>query len=112
MMIKFSDSLRDWQTNAFSNSFKRDIQGLPSGALPLQARGMQNGLVDDSDLSLTILQTIETEDTLKTKAGIFFSEIIGGCSCGDDPATENAYCEIWVDICKVTSEASFLLADE
>ena len=84
---------------------------MPSGTLPLQARGMQNGLVDDADLSLTILQCLETREGLKIKAGVFFSEIIGGCSCGDEPAAENAYCEIWVCIQKKTAEASIILAE-
>jgi hypothetical protein len=111
MIIKLPDSLRDWETPELSKSFKREIQCLPPGALPLQSRGMQNGLVDDTDLSPIILQAIDTEDMLTIKAGIFFSEIIGGCSCGDEPAVENAYCEIRVEICKATAEASILLAE-
>ena len=111
MIIKLSDSLRDWHTADFSTTFKREIQRLPSGTLPLQARGMQNGLVDDADLSLTILQRVESKDVLKIKAGVFFSEVIGGCSCGDEPAAENAYCEIWVCIQKETAEVSIALAE-
>lgn len=111
MAIKLSDSLRAWDTAEFNHSFKREIQGLPSGTLPLQARGMQNGLVDDSDLSLTILQSVEAKEVLKIKAGVFFSEVIGGCSCGDEPAAENAYCEIWVCIHKNTAETSIFLAE-
>lgn len=110
MAIRLPDSLRDWNTERFSRSFKREIQGLPPGTLPLQARGMQNGLVDDADLSLVILQSRETEEWLEIKTGVFFSEIIGGCSCGDEPAAENAYCEILVSISKTSAETSFLLA--
>ena len=111
MAIKLPDSLRDWDNGEFSSSFKREIQGLPPGTLPLQSRGMQNGLVDDSDLSLILLQTMETEEMFKVRTGVFFSEVIGGCSCGDEPAAENAYCEIWVCIHKTTAEASILLAE-
>ena len=111
MAIRLPDSLREWDTAEFSGSFKREIQGLPSGTLPLQSRGMQNGLVDDSDLSLVLLQTTETEDMYEIRTGVFFSEIIGGCSCGDEPAVENAYCEIWVRIQKKTAAASMVLAD-
>ena len=110
MVIQLPDSVRNWNSAEFSSCFKREIRGLPSGTLPLQSRGMQNGLVDDSDLSLILLQTTETEDTYTIKTGIFFSEIIGGCSCGDEPAAENAYCEIWVRIHKKTAEASISLA--
>ena len=110
MAIQLPDSVRNWNSADFSSSFKREIQGLPSGTLPLQSRGMQNGLVDDSDLSLILLQTTETGDMYKIRTGVFFSEVIGGCSCGDEPVAENAYCELWVRIHKTTAEASIFLA--
>ena len=110
MAIQLPDSVRNWNSAEFSGSFKREIQGLPSGTLPLQSRGTQNGLVDDSDLSLVLLQTTETGDMYNIRTGVFFSGIIGGCSCGDEPEAENAYCEIWVRIHNKTAEASISLA--
>ena len=47
------------------------------------------------------------ERYIQAKVGVFFNEIIGGCSCGDDPLSENAYCELQVSIDKVTAEAEF-----
>ena len=111
MTIKLPGTIKDWHTQDFSSSFNREILGLPPGTLPLQSRGMQNGLVDDTNLSLVVLQQAETETAYKVKAGVFFSEIIGGCSCGDDPAAENAYCEVWIEISKATAEANIFVAE-
>ena len=110
MRIKLPGSLRDWHTKNFASTFNREILDLPSGTLPLQSRGMQNGLVDDTNLSLVVLQQAETEKECSVKAGVFFSEIIGGCSCGDEPAAENAYCEVWIEISKTTAEARIRVA--
>lgn len=112
MDIKLPDSVAGWHTEDFSTTLNREIRSLPSGALPLQSRGMQNGLVDEASLSLVILQREETETNLKIKAGVFFSEIIGGCSCGDEPTAENAYSEVWIEICKATAEANFHVAGD
>ncbi len=111
MKTKLPNTLKAWHSPAFADVFKSEVRQLPSGSVPLQAWGMRNGLVDDSDLSLTVLNVMETEAQLKIKAGVFFSETIGGCSCGDDPATENAYCEVWVHVCKQTAAASFFSAE-
>ena len=111
MKIKLPGCVRDWHTKDFAGTFNREILSLPSGTLPLQLRGMQNGLVDDTNLSLVVLQQLETEQDCKVKTGVFFSEIIGGCSCGDDPAAETAYCELWIEISKATAEANIFVAD-
>jgi hypothetical protein len=47
--------------------------------------------------------------------GVFFSGIITGCSCADDPTpveTQNEYCELLFAIDKATAETTItLLAD-
>jgi hypothetical protein len=37
--------------------------------------------------------------------GVFFREIVGGCSCGDEPFAADGYCEIELRIDKETAEA-------
>jgi hypothetical protein len=111
-MPKLIESLRDWNTDAFTQTFKTEISGLPAGTLPLVHGISQGGLVDESNLTVTILNTTEDESTIHLKLGVFFSEIVGGCSCGDDPLTENAYCMIQVTINKPNAETEFSVIAE
>lgn len=104
-MLKFSNAIQAWNTDAFSKSLKQDIEALEKGVLPLEKGTTQGGLVDDSNITATIMSFSENENSILVKAGVFFTEVIGGCSCGDDPITENAYCEIKLNIDKTTAEA-------
>ena len=102
-------ALRDWQTDAFEHSLKRDLLALEQGAIPLSKGVTQGGYVDDSNIEVTLLSASEDAEQIVVRVGVFFSEIIAGCSCGDDPAVENAYCEMYVHIDKKTAEASFII---
>ena len=106
-MAKFINSLSNWGLDSFSQTLKSEIENLESTALPLDKGTTQGGLVDDSNISVTIMNFTEEEGFIQAKVGVFFNEIIGGCSCGDDPLSENAYCELQVSIDKVTAEAEF-----
>ena len=52
----------------------------------------------------------EAEDAIEARVGIFFREIVGGCSCGDDPLTAHSYCELRVSIELGTGKAWFTVA--
>ena len=86
---------------------KRELESLPSGTLPLHVCTTRGGYVDDSDISATVLNVEQAEHHLLCKVGIFFTEIVVGCGCGDAPFPENAYCELMVSIDKITAEAEF-----
>lgn len=88
------------------------MENLEASVLPLDKGTTQGGLVDDSNISATIINFTEEEGYIQAKVGVFFNEIIGGCSCGDDPLSENAYCEIQVSIDKATAEAEFSVTSE
>ena len=110
-MPAFTQSLRSWQSGGFSRSLKLEIECLPPGILPLDRGTSQGGRVDDSELSATILGCSDQEDFIQARVGIFFNEVVGGCSCGDDPFVANAYCELWVAIDKYSAEATFTVIE-
>ncbi|MDQ7016162.1 MAG: glucosamine--fructose-6-phosphate aminotransferase [Gammaproteobacteria bacterium] len=84
-----------WQTEAFQQTLKTELQTLTAGALPLEHGTQSAGLVDDSDIAVTVLRYSVTAEHLLVVVGVFFSEIVSGCSCGDEPTmSENAYCEL------------------
>ena len=108
-MIKLQQALHDWPTKSFEQSLKNELLALAPGILPLQQGVAQGGYVDDSDLQFTLLDKSATAHQIVVKVGVFFSEIIAGCSCGDDPVSEHAYCEISIHIDRQNAEAWFYL---
>lgn len=106
-MPKLCNALRDWQTDAFKQTLKTEIQQLPTGQLPLDSGVTEGGMIDDSDISVSVISVDDKDSVIETKLGIFFTEIIGGCNCADDPIQKNAYCELRMRLDKENAEASF-----
>ncbi len=106
-MPKFLDALQEFQSGSFETALKRELENLPAGTLPLEKGTTRGGFVDDSNISVTVINAKQNKNSIQSKVGIFFTEIIVGCGCGDDPIAENAYCEMLISIDKTTSEAEF-----
>jgi len=105
-------SLQNYNSDEFSKTLKAELTVLKKGVLPLYAGTTQGGMVDDSNISVTIINFSDNDNAIQAKVGVFFNEVIGGCSCGDDPLSENAYCEFMVRIDKETAQASFNSIDD
>lgn len=59
-----------------------------------------------------VLGVSEENNFIRARAGIFYTSIIAGCSCADDPtpiSELNEYCEVQLDIDKQTAEATIVL---
>lgn len=108
-MVILQKSLSAWNSASFTQALSSEIQSLRSGDLPLEKGSDQGGLVDDSDLGVTVLGLTDDEDSIQAKVGIFYKEIVGGCSCGDEPMVNNAYCELQVVIDKSTARAEIVV---
>lgn len=101
----FQKSLRAWQTDAFDRALKGEIEDMSSETLPLNAGTSQGGFVDDSRITATVLTVTDDENSIVADVGVFFTEIVAGCSCGDEPDSINAYCRMRIRIDKATAEA-------
>jgi len=108
-MTKLTNSLKNRGSENFKKVLKQEIEALGNDDLPLNQATCQGGLADDSNISALINSVTENETQLLIKVGVFFNEIVAGCNCGDDPSSENTYCELLVSIDKSTAEASFSL---
>ena len=106
-MPELVNSLRDWNTDVFPQTLKQELEQLPTGTLPLDKVTAQGGFVDDSNITATILSTTDNATAIQAKVGIFFTEIVINCGCGDDPMPTNAYCEMRITIDKNTAETEF-----
>ncbi|MGD8875603.1 MAG: glucosamine--fructose-6-phosphate aminotransferase [Gammaproteobacteria bacterium] len=105
-VTRLENSLRAWGTDAFAGTLKADILGLGAGVLPLQVAAA-GGCVAEDDVEITVLGSTDDAAEIHVNVGVFFAEIIAGCSCGDAPSTSNAYCELRVSIEKATGLARF-----
>jgi len=108
-MTKLTEVLADWGTNRFAQTIKREILALPPGTLPLQRAVTQGGIVQDGATDATLLAFEEDDQAIHCRLGIFFTETVGGCSCGDEPFTTEHYCEIRLHIDKASAAADFSL---
>lgn len=106
-MIRLTGSLRAWGTPDFEAALKQEIAQHAS-QLPLQ-QGLSSGnYVTDDPITVAINSVTELEDVIRVRAGIFYTGVLGGCSCADDPTTtseSNEYCEVQLDIDKSTAVA-------
>lgn len=113
-MLSLTESKDSWNTQAFRQTFQHEVCGLNSETLPLYAGMTVGNHVIDDKLQVMILNTSETKTHISVKAGVFFSSIISGCACADDPTpvNENAeYCEMLFQINKHNAETSIALSE-
>jgi hypothetical protein len=108
-MLKLSDSLEKCQPGSIDKVLKRELESLPAGSLPLEKCINRCGIIDDSNISVTVINTREYVSGIQARIGVFFTEIVAGCVCGDEPTPENAYCEMLISIDRSTGEAKFEL---
>ncbi len=108
-MTRLSRSLSDWGQTCFEQTLKQELQQLNHDQLPLQKSVTEGGLVDDSAIEATIIRSADDGAYINIKAGIFFTEIVPSCSCGDEPQAKPVYCDITIIIKKDTAEAEFVL---
>lgn len=113
-MIKLTKSLLNWNSSDFKKILKEDIQNIDPTLLPLQQGLSLSSYVGKSSFNAVILKIINNIDNISIKAGIFYTGIIAGCSCSDDPSPtdeQNEYCEIQFIIHKKTAETKVKLLD-
>ncbi len=111
-MIRLPKALHAWGSDLFSQTLKQEIQQLDTALLPLQ-QGLSHGNVaSDENLTVMILNINEDADNIHAKTGIFYTGIISGCNCADDPSPTNEhpeYCEVIFTINKQTAETTLHL---
>jgi hypothetical protein len=101
------DALQETQPGVFEKALKHELENQPAGTLPLEKGTNRGGFVDDSDISVSVINVKQHENSIQARVGVFFTEIIAGCGCGDDPMPENAYCEMLISIDTTTCAAGF-----
>ncbi len=107
-MISLPKSLRAWNTPQFAATLKHELESLCADQLPLQQELVSSSNVLDNPHSVMIIAVDDSASHARAKVGVFFSGIVAGCSCADDPTpveAVNEYCELWVEIDKKSALA-------
>lgn len=115
MTLRFQKALDAWGTPGFEAALKQEIEQADPALLHLQQALSIGSHVTDGSVSSMIIRVHADEGAIHVKAGIFYTSIIAGCSCADDPtpiSENNEYCEMLFDIDQVTGEARVKLLEE
>lgn len=106
-MITLSNALRAWNSPEFAPSLKADLEALKATDLPLDAAATPGCHVEDCPISVSVSASTEDARSIQVRVGVFFTEIVASCGCGDDPFEQSAYCELDIVIDKATAAATF-----
>lgn len=101
--------------NAIKKIAKEEIESLDPSLLPLQQGLTLSSYVGNTPFKAVVLNITLEEENIKVKSGIFYTGIIAGCSCSDDPSPtdeQNEYCELLFLINKQTAETSVKLLED
>ncbi|BAO45670.1 hypothetical protein [Thiolapillus brandeum] len=96
----------------FSAMLKKELKNLGLSGLPLQQGLSSSSVALDDKLQVVLLNIEDDTDRILVRAGLFYTGIIAGCSCADDPGPveeQNEHCEVAIEILKATGTASIKL---
>ena len=113
--MQLKETLRAWGKPEFRAVFKAEIARLGAADLPLQRGLSGSSHVTDTPPQAVILSASEDGDCLRIKAGLFYTGIIAGCSCADDPTPvdeQTEYCEVLLRIDKHSADTQVALHQE
>ena len=113
--MNFSNAAHAWGTPTFESVLKRDVEALSASELPLQQGLSVTSYALDETFEAMVIGAREYGSGIRAKVGIFFSGLVAGCSCADDPTPVEAqreYCVLRFDIDRATGEATVILVEE
>ena len=106
-MTQLQQSLNAWDTEKFKSVFKQEVAQLSLDELPLQQALQLSSYATKDNLQVMINSTIEEKHHIIVNTGIFYSSILAGCNCSDDPTPvdlNSEYCEMRFSINKSNSD--------
>lgn len=84
-MIKLIKTLKAWKTAYFENTLKMEIEQMGVKQLPLQQGLTSSSYALDNNIKAVIIKVTEGDCSITIKSGIFYTGVIAGCNCSDDP---------------------------
>jgi hypothetical protein len=94
-MIRLPATLQAWGSTAFETILCQEVAALGIDELPLQQGLTQGSHALDDRLHIIHLSSRVTAQGLVIRIGIYFTSVVAGCNCADDPTpidTLDEYC--------------------
>jgi hypothetical protein len=113
-MRRLGSALQLWGSERFEAKVKQALKDLPHHELPLQQALQHSSQVSDEPIQVMFLDAVEFIGYNKVRVGVFYSGIIAGCNCADDPTpvdTVSEYCTLELVIDRCSAEVEVLLTD-
>ncbi len=113
MTLRLPDSLTAWDSPAFQATLKRELE-TQAALLPLQQELTSSSVVSGDRIEVMVISAEADARSIQARVGVFFSGIVAGCNCADDPTPvepQNEYCELLVSIDRATAGAVVNVAD-
>lgn len=84
-------------SDGFATALKGELEALGAARLPLQQGLRMGSHVLDHPIQVMVIGVTDEPGAIRARVGVFFSGILAGCSCADDPTPVEAqgeYCEL------------------
>jgi len=114
-MVYLHKSLAAWGSESFPQVFKQEVESLKAEQLPLQSGLTRSSYVGNSGFEIIFQSSQDGPESIAVKAGVFYSGVIAGCNCADDPSPveeQTEYCVLQFDIDRISAEATCTLLNE
>ncbi|MFO8024251.1 hypothetical protein [Thiohalophilus sp.] len=104
-MLKLLHTIEQHDPDALIRTLKRELESGVGVNLPLDRATSESGYPDAIDLQVSVLGIEQDDRMLHARIGVFFTEIIANCSCGDEPLHKPAFCRMQLSIDRCTGAA-------
>ena len=112
-MTILKNAARAWGNADFETVLKKELKALGLDGLPLQQGLASSSVALDDRLQVVLLSVEDDPQQIMVRASLFYTGIIAGCSCADDPSPvdeQNEHCQVLVIIQKPSGQTSIQLA--
>jgi hypothetical protein len=110
-MLALTRSAAARNSPSFEATLAEEVQGLgphhPALRPLLQAGLTQTSVVAEAPLGIQVLSSAQAAGRIRVHLGVFYSGVIAGCSCADDPTpvdTITEHCELLLEIDPATGQ--------
>ena len=111
-MLRLARTLDAWGTPKFNEDLKEEVQQLGTAQLPLQQGLSATSYRVGDKFDVMIIGATEVVGGFCFLFGFFFTGIIAGCSCADEPTPvgpQGEYSEVQYDIDRTTAATKIAL---
>lgn len=111
--IRLARSLQAWDTAGFATVLQQELEQLDPALLPLQQGLRGSSYAIERAPQVMLISASDRAGMIHARAGLFYTGIIAGCSCADDPTPveeQAEYCVVDITIDRLTGAATIRLA--